>query len=236
MSIDTAVALVKTMLDNAEDDVERASIHLIKGRLQMEAGKTPQAIETLTRAVRLDPENVDVYLSRAGAYWASGQFDKALADVNRAINIDPADDRHYFALTEVWRAMGKPKRAIVELKKLVDRDPKNVEALNGLAWTLATCPDAKVRDGKQAIKHARRACELTDWKFWGFLDTFAAASAAAGDFAAAVKWQVEAIRLAPDGRKIEKQEMRARLDLFKAKKPYRESPAKKTIPARSASE
>jgi hypothetical protein len=42
-------------------------------------------------------------------------------------------------------------------------DPKNAEVHNGLAWLLATGPDG-VRDGKQAIKHATRACELTGWK------------------------------------------------------------------------
>ena len=43
--------------------------------------------------------------------------------------------------------------------------------LNELAWLQATCPEAKARDGKQAVEHATRACELSAWKEAAFLDT-----------------------------------------------------------------
>ena len=198
-------------------------------------GKPDRAIADFGEVLRRDPKNALALASRGAARLSTGKLEKALADLNRAIAIEPAYSRFYLKRAEIWQATGKPERAIADFNNVVGRDPKNVAALNGLAWTLATCPQAKCRDGKKAVEHARRACVLTMWKNWNLLNTFAAASAEAGDFAAAVKWQTEAVKLAPDEPKKEKQEMRARLDLFKAKKPYREGPAKKTIPARSAS-
>jgi hypothetical protein len=57
---------------------------------------------------------------------------------------------------------------------------------------LATCPDARYRDGKLAVAAATRAAELTNWKDRNVLETLAAAYAEAGDFASAVHWQQRA--------------------------------------------
>jgi hypothetical protein len=70
------------------------------------------------------------------------------------------------------------------------------------------------------VASATRACELTGWKNAGVLDTLAAASAEAGDFASAVKWQTRAIELLP-GQERNK-DLRSRLDLYQHQQPYRE--------------
>ena len=53
------------------------------------------------------------------------------------------------------------------------------------------------------------------------LDTMAAAYAEAGDFDGAVKWQTQAEAMFPEGK--EKAEGAARLKLYQARKPYRET-------------
>jgi tetratricopeptide (TPR) repeat protein len=88
----------------------------------------------------------------------------------------------------------------------------------------ATCPDAKYRDGKKAVDDGKRACELTAWRDAHALDTLAAAYAEAGDFQNAVKWQEKAVALYPAS---SKSELRSRLDLYKAHKPYRDAAKKK---------
>ena len=82
----------------------------------------------------------------------------------------------------------------------------------------ATCPAAKYRDGKRAVESVARACELSGWKDATDIDTLAAASAEAGDFDAAAKWEARAIALFPEGR--EKAEAEAHLKLYRARTAY----------------
>lgn len=49
--------------------------------------------------------------------------------------------------------------------------------MNGLAWKLATDREASIRDGAEAVKLARQACESDDWKTPEYIDTLAAAYA-----------------------------------------------------------
>ena len=85
---------------------------------------------------------------------------------------------------------------------------------------MATCPEPKYRDGKRAVEHATKACELSEWNESNAITTLAASHAEAGDFDAAVKWQTKAngLYVDPD----DKREGEERLKLYREKKPYRE--------------
>ena len=87
-----------------------------------------------------------------------------------------------------------------------------------LAWTLVESPNADIRDGQRALKHATQARELSKWKGPYALTTLATAYAETGDFANAVKWQNIAIQLAT---KSDQAEFSRRMLLFKSGKPLR---------------
>jgi hypothetical protein len=97
----------------------------------------------------------------------------------------------------------------------------SVHELNGLAWFLATCPDAKRRDGRRAVELAGLACELTRRKAPSYLVTLAAACAECGEFGSAVQTQREAVELLSDGDPKE-EEYRARVEHYEAKRPFRD--------------
>ncbi len=79
-----------------------------------------------------------------------------------------------------------------------------------------------------------RACELTQWRDPDCLDTLAAACAEVGDFASAIKWQTQAVKLVRQNvrsllqqRAISSGGRRGvgfedRLAFYKSKKPTRE--------------
>jgi TPR repeat protein len=85
-----------------------------------------------------------------------------------------------------------------------EADSGSALAANDLAWTMATSPEAKVRNSNEAVKYAFKACEATYWNRHPYIDTLAAAYAEAGKFADAVKYE--------------------RLKLYEEKKPYRDAP------------
>jgi tetratricopeptide (TPR) repeat protein len=120
-----------------------------------------------------------------------------------------------------WSERGNYGLAVAAFREVLKRDPDDASALNGLAWVLASCPDASLRDGKMAVETATRACELSKWTEASFLDTLAAAYAETGDYPSAVRWQREAIaKLSPDD--PTRAEFSDRLQLYESNKPYRD--------------
>jgi tetratricopeptide (TPR) repeat protein len=209
-------------------------------------GDFSRALDDADAAVRLDPEEAAHRANRAGIRYALKQFDEAVADYTEAIRLargdeasledagdegDPARTRGRLliakwtcARADCWAARGAPEKAAADYAEAVRLDPLDAATMNSLAWLLATCADARVRDGLHAFALAARACELTGYRSHLCLDTLAAAYAEAGDFVAAVRWQSAALQLAandPHAADV----YRARMKLFREKLPYRERPA-----------
>jgi HEAT repeat protein len=109
--------------------------------------------------------------------------------------------------------------ALQDYEQAVKRNPKEPQGHSDLAWLRATCPDAKVRDGKQAIEHATKACELTQWQNAAYLETLAAAHAQNGDFKQAVQWQTKALEGHDPNLDVE--QAQSRLKLYQLGKAYR---------------
>lgn len=74
--------------------------------------------------------------------------------------------------------------------------PNWVEALNPLAWMLATQTDSKLRDGTDAVRLATQANQLTGGTNVYVLDTLAAAHVEAGQYAEATRTAQKALELA----------------------------------------
>ncbi|MDR3456653.1 MAG: tetratricopeptide repeat protein [Verrucomicrobiae bacterium] len=99
-------------------------------------------------------------------------------------------------LARTQALLGNCPETILNYKKALAVDPDLVDALNDLAWLLATCPDEKIRDGTQAVTFAQHACELTKFEKTIFLGTLGAAYAEAGNFANATATAQRACDLA----------------------------------------
>ena len=96
--------------------------------------------------------------------------------------------------------------------------------LDRLLWILATYEDGQLRDGAKAVRLAERACKLVNYEVPETLDTLAAAYAEAGQFDKAVETSEKAMQLAlASGEKKLAKDIQSRLELYKAKRPYRES-------------
>jgi Tfp pilus assembly protein PilF len=198
---------------------------LLRARAWAGKGDSDRALADLDAAIRFDPDDPATHVMRGVLLASKSDFSRALADFDAAIAADAEFAPAFLSRAEVRSKTGEYDRAIADFETAVRLDPDEQQVHNNLAWLRATCPDARYRDGKQAVAEATRACELTEWQEWGVLDTLAAACAEAGDFDAAVKWQNKALELAGDDENIE--EARARLELYETSMPYREEPGAK---------
>jgi tetratricopeptide (TPR) repeat protein len=165
------------------------------------------------------PNDGLLYYQRGVCRATKKQWAEAEADLKKAASLANDVPQSHLDFNNVERSLGKFAEAVEEVERYLKIDPENAKAHNYLAWTLATCRDEKVRNGKLAVENARKACELTNYEDWTILDTQAAACAESGDFDEASKWQMKAVELAREPRKPQ---LRSTLELYKSKKPYHE--------------
>jgi tetratricopeptide (TPR) repeat protein len=177
-----------------------------------------KAIADFDQVLRLDSKHTWAYHNRGNAWAAKKDYKRAVADYDQAIGLDPKDGDLYGSRGIAQQALGKYDLAVKDFSEAADLGPNRSIIHHHLAWLLAACPDAKLRDGKKAVASAKKACDLTGWKDAVLLDSYAAAQAEAGDFDAAVRWEARAIELAP---KENQKEYRQRLELYRMSKPYR---------------
>ena len=109
-------------------------------------------------------------------------------------------------------------------RKVLQVKPDDVVAANNLAWLLATCPVASLRDGAKAVKLAQRAVQLSGEREPAILGTLAAAYAEADHFPEAVQTARKALKLATqENDSALADDLRARIALYEAGNPFRQT-------------
>jgi len=157
------------------------------------------------------------------AHTAAGRKDFATA---ARLYRTAADRGNLFALENLaWfyaRGQGVDKdlrqAAMFYERAALQNTPRS---LNALAWFLATCEDGTIRNASESIRHATRACELTYWQEWKYIDTLAAGWAEAGDFKRAIEYGQQALQLS-DVDDAARKKIEDRLALYRKRQPVRE--------------
>jgi tetratricopeptide (TPR) repeat protein len=180
-----------------------------------------KAVKDFSEAIQLNSNLAAIFLGRGSAYDGMKEYDKAVSDYSEAIRLDPKNADAFFWRGAAYNNKKEYDKAISDYSEAIRLDPKHDKALNGLAWSLATCPKDSVRNGKKAVELATKACDLSEWKIANNLDTLAAAHAECGDFKEAVKWQKKAIELGLGDNKETAERPKKRLQLYEDGKPCR---------------
>lgn len=211
-----------TNLGPGETDSVVAGVHHNLANVLRQLGQNEEAAQHYRRATELDPGGGEAltYL-RLGNTLAELGRPEAIEAFTRCLSIDP---QNVDAINGLVRALIREARYREAIGVLTDAAGLGVDTLtNDLAWLLAVCPEAELRDGARAVRLATRLCpETTDCQPT-YLDTLAAALAEAGRFDEAVKVARQALDLARTaGDESLAESLTSRLQLYEAGQPYHE--------------
>jgi tetratricopeptide (TPR) repeat protein len=209
-----------------------------RAKLWVRRGERRKALADYNEAIRLAGQSEDArwsapYAERAALLAELGEVDKAIGAYTEILGWREGDVEARTARGNLWWKKNNLDKALQDFTEAVHNGSEWESAQIALAWFLSTADDRRYRSSGRALEHATRACELSDWRSGGSLDTLAAAHAEAGDFALAAAWQAKAIELMQqEGQKPSAADLKRseeRLELYRSGKPYREqvSPATK---------
>lgn len=182
-----------------------------------ELGQFEASLADFEEALRITPDFPEAYNNRGVTFRMMGEFEKAIDDYSKAIELFPYYSAAFANRGYARKQLGMFEEAIEDYTQAIKLDNRAAGALNDLAWLLATCPDEDVRDAPRSVELASTACQLTGNSNGDYLDTLAAAQAAAGDFESAVASAEKALQLAPEA---SKPSIAARLELFRSGQPF----------------
>jgi TonB family protein len=186
-----------------------------------------RAVADYTRAIELKPNDLTAHAGRAWAYAKQNDRTHARADAEAALRIAPSTEFYLWRAMDLGqrakahRMLGQEEAALRDLRAAADAAPKDPAYQNSVAWLLATCPEERVRDGRQALAVAKKACKLSHWQRAAYIDTMAAAYGETGDFDQAIKFEKQSLNetsLTAEN----KREREKHLSLFQQHKPVRE--------------
>jgi tetratricopeptide (TPR) repeat protein len=159
-------------------------------------GKVDEAIVQFQKALQIKPDFAPALFNLGNTFLQQGKADQAVAQFQRALEINPTNAGIHLNLGLCFSQLGRMDEAILQYEKALQLEPADPKIQNNLAWLLATCPGASLRDGNKAVELARQANELTGGKNPIILHTLAAAFAEAGRFPEAVETAQRALHLA----------------------------------------
>jgi len=192
-------------------------------------GRFPEAEPHFRRALELKPDDEETLTAYGQALANHQRLAEAITQIQKAVAGKPKSATRLF-LAALLAATGQTPAAATEYQIVLKTEPKSIEALNNLAWILATATDPQQRDGTEAVRLAREACKLTDYQQPVALGTLAAAYAEAGDFSNAVATAESAIRLASaSGNESLAERNRKLLRMYQAGKSYGWEPQGKRL-------
>ena len=154
-------------------------------------GENDRAVEDFTAALRIKPDNVFALFDRGQALRQMGELERAVEDYTAALRIDPNNFRAFYYRGAVLSEMGEYGRGIEDFTAALRINPNYAEALHGLAFSLATVPEAGMRDGGTAVRLAEKGVSLRNTA--SKRAVLAAAYAEAGRFDDAIDAQERAV-------------------------------------------
>ena len=215
--------------DDALEDLDRAiaidpSESLfwgLRGNTLLHMGKCVEALPSFDRAIALRPEAAS-HFDRGACRRETGDLRGAVDDYTAALALDPdhagASGERGFAHLR----LGNFALALEDLERCRERFKDDPQLAVAVAWILATCPDATIRDGRRALAIAGETCDPITCDVSAPLNVLAAARAELGEYDEAETLLRRAVALSPFDEGLRAASMR-RLEAVRNRQPIRDA-------------
>ena len=220
-------------LDEAEGHIRKAleikpnaeRAHNNLGMCYLARGKAAESIVHFQRAVEINPRFAQAQSNLGSALLTTGRTDEAITHYLQAL--EGTHERPLRAGIEnnlggAFLLKRQAGEAIAHFEKAIEMEPRKVQALKNLAWVLATCPNAALRNGARAVALAERANQLSGGGDPLVLGTLSAAYAEAGRFPEAMETAGKALRSTDLKSDSAADQLRNQLRLYQTKTPFHE--------------
>jgi tetratricopeptide (TPR) repeat protein len=195
------------------------------GTVRVHENKPQEALAAFETAIRLRPGFVEALQNYGVTLHNQGRVPEAAAKFEELLRQQPNSILALLHLGNARLTLGQFREAQACFQRVLQIDPNSLDALHRVAWMLATQNDPKLRDGPEAVRLARRACEIAGTNSVASLNVMAAAYAEVGQFTNAVAEAEQALNLARSaGQSGLANIIEKLLDSYRRGQPYREAP------------
>jgi tetratricopeptide (TPR) repeat protein len=187
-----------------------------------------KALSSLEKSRLSGIKNAHYYLGYGAYYENTKRYDLAIKNYNEAFHFISATFPANKSMITRFRGhayydKGDYDNALLDFTEALRLNPEHPMNCSTIAWFLATCANAKYRNGKLATMYAFKACQLSAWKDPNIIDTLGSAYAESGDFSMAVDCEKKFLT----SKWLSKNTLvkaKHRLSLYLAHQAYREQP------------
>ena len=125
----------------------------------------------LAESLRLNPNQPTVHYNMGRALLQQDKLAESAEHFEKVLRLTPGDFDAHNMLAQVFHKQNNLTAAALHLSKSIKIRPDQPAMLNRLAWLKSVHKDAEFYDPQEAIRLARRCCELTKYGEPRFLDT-----------------------------------------------------------------
>jgi len=210
-------------LQSDPDSAAAADAHNNLGYMLAREGNLDGAVSEFRAAIARRPRSWQAQYGLGETLARQAKLDEAAAAFSAVLAMRPAHPLAHYQLALILTRQAKTRDALPHFHEAIRLSPNFADALNRLAWILATHPDPQIRKAGEAVALAERGCEVTGYKKPITLQTLAAAYAEAGRFDEAVSTAEKAQRLLATSNQEELVRRNEKLlELFRVGNAYRE--------------
>lgn len=130
------VRVADPLIDGLQELVSGARVHLVRGRMALEAKRYAEAVEEFRRAVAAIPDSVAAHINLGAALTQTGDLPGAMDQFEATLRLDPNNVTAHYNLAVLLANENKHEQAIAHLQVVTNINPEDTGARLLLAQEL----------------------------------------------------------------------------------------------------